>query len=185
MTLLKMVRDTVGFIFILTCYLFLVSSIFTTLFQGPEEEKYGSMSLSMRTMIDDMLANYETENIADSHNFSHAVLLIIHLVISCIFLLNYLIAILSSVFHSMKESGDFTYTATRYDYIEKYQVPQLDKCGYEELVLHPAPLNMFNVVLLPFVFSAKHMKSKADMFGARELDSSAPPQPSLLWFDPP
>ena len=52
------------------------------------------------------------------HNF----VLILHIFISNIFLLNYLVAILSTVFAEMRELGDFAYKSNRYQYIERYQI---------------------------------------------------------------
>ena len=51
---------------------------------------------------------------------THAILLILHIFISNIFLLNYLIAILSTVYEEMAELGDFAYKSNKYQYIERY-----------------------------------------------------------------
>lgn len=59
MTLIKMMYDTLGFVFIMVWYLLLAASVYTTLFQGADNESYGSMSLSLRTLFDTMLGNYE------------------------------------------------------------------------------------------------------------------------------
>ena len=151
MTLLKMMNDTISFLFIIICYLLLMSTVFTTIYQGIDEQRYGSMSTTFRTLFDDMLANYEREPVDDS-NILHSCLHITHIISSNVFLLNYLIAILSTVFSYMEEEGDFMFKALQYMYVERYQIARLDKKGLEELVVYPAPLNIFSVVLIPFYF---------------------------------
>lgn len=121
------------------------------MFQGPAPELYGSLDLSMRTMFDYTLGEYEPQNLP-RNDYSHSVLKIIHLIVSNIFLLNYLIAILSTVYVVMKEIGDFKYKANRYAYIEKFQVPFLDTNGYEEFVIYPSPINLLTIGLIPFMF---------------------------------
>lgn len=149
MTLIEMLKDTISFMFIMCCYLLLAATIFTTLFQGPAPEKYGSMSLCFRTIFDYTLGEYENDEIA-YNNDSHSYLMMIHIVISNIFLLNYLIAILSTVYVTMKFLGDFLYKANLYSYIEKYQLARLDDRGLTEYVINPAPLNLLTLFLIPF-----------------------------------
>jgi hypothetical protein len=159
MTLLEMLKDTVSFMFIMLCYLLLVATIFTTLFQGPAPEKYGSMSLCFRTMFDYTLGEYENEEI-EYNNDSHSYLMMLHIVISNIFLLNYLIAILSTVYETMRFLGDFLYKANKYSYIEKYQLARLDERGLTEYVINPAPINLLTLFLIPFT-----IQPRAPMFG--------------------
>lgn len=150
MTLVRMIQDTVSFMFIVCCFLLISSSIFTTLFQGAAPEMYGSMTLSLRTLFDAMLGNYNQIEVK-AFELSHSVLLICHLLVANIFLLNYLIAILSTVYELMMEKGDFAYKTNRYQYIEKYSIAMRDKWGYEELVIYPPPLNYLTIFVLPFI----------------------------------
>jgi hypothetical protein len=71
-----------------------------------------------------------------------------HVFMSNIFLLNYFVAILSTVFALMNELGEFQYRSNMYQYIEKYSVPMLDPDGFKELVIHPPPLNFFTAPLV-------------------------------------
>ena len=73
--------------------------------------------------------------------YLHVVVILIHILISNIYLLNYLIAILSTVYEEMAELGDFAYKSSKYQYIERYQIAMEDEWGYEELVVHPPPIN--------------------------------------------
>ena len=87
-----------------------------------------------------------------------------HVFLSNIFLLNYLIAILSTVYHYMVTKGDFNYKRSKYQFIEKYSIPLQEKWGYQELVVHPAPLNAFTVFLIPFTIRKQMMRSMANLF---------------------
>ena len=42
--------------------------------------------------------------------------------ISSVFLLNYLVAILSTVYEEMMEMGDFAFKCNKYKYIERYNI---------------------------------------------------------------
>jgi uncharacterized membrane protein len=96
--------------FICLCFLLISASVFTTLFQGAAAHKYGTLLISMQTLFDVMLANYEPVTF-ETHNTTHQYALMVHLVISNVFLLNFLIAILSSVYEVMREVGDYAYKA--------------------------------------------------------------------------
>lgn len=158
-----MFTDTISFVILMACYLLLVASIFTTLFQGVAPDNYGSMALSLRTMFDTMLGNYGAIDMTGKEQL-HFWLRMIHIVLSNIFLLNYLIAILSSAYEYMKDFGEFDFKANRYKYVEKYQKAFLDPHGYAELVVHPPPLNVMNMPILPFAFVPDSFPSKAEVF---------------------
>lgn len=74
---------------------------------------YGGMVISLRTLFDAMLGNYTLVDLGN-YNTSHSILLIVHLIASNIFLLNYLIAILATVYEIMMEIGDFSYKSNKY-----------------------------------------------------------------------
>ena len=158
LTLLKMLKEIISFCFILLCYTLFISSVFTTLFGGLAPDSYGSMTISMRTMFDLMLANYNHQDLGKSDT-SHSILLIFHLVVSNVFLLNFLIAILSSVYEIMIKVGDFDFKANMYSYIEKYQIAMIDNQGYDEFVIHPSPINLSTLTLVPFYFRSSNQRN--------------------------
>ena len=84
--------------------------------------------------------------------------------VSHIFLLNFLIAILSTVYNIMMEGGEFEYKKNKYLFIEKYSVAMLNKWGYSELVMYPPPANFPMFFLLPFTFSKELMLSASKHF---------------------
>ena len=163
LTLLRMLYDTLGFIFILCCYMVLAATIFTTLFQSTLPEYYGELSLSLRTLFDAFIGYYVyTEQ--SNYEMSNSICTMIHVFISNIFLLNYLVAILATVYDYMQDEGEFEYKSNKYEYIEKYSIPILDKHGYSEIILHPPPLNVFALCIVPCVIKKSLMRRGADCF---------------------
>ena len=96
---------------------------------------------------------------------AHIIFTILHLFLSKILLINYIIALLMTVYNSMLEKGDFAYKSNRYEYIERYQLALRDGWGYSELVTTPAPLNIFMVFIIPWVFNRPSFKKAADIVG--------------------
>lgn len=121
------------------------------------------MSDSLKSLFDIMLANYEPETL-ETANTSHSYCLMGHLILSNIFLLNYLIAILSTVYDLMREGGDYAYKANRYEYIDKYQQALESKYGYDELVVTPTPLNALTAILAVVVGKKNTMKRAAEIY---------------------
>lgn len=60
----------------------------------------------------------------------HTFYMFIHLYIANVFLLNYLVAILATVYGDSMESGRFAYNKCKYAFIERYMVAFDDKKGY-------------------------------------------------------
>ena len=69
-----------------------------------------------------MLGNYNFGNLSSDNPKEnlHDLVLTLHILISNIFLLNYLIAILSTVYEEMAELGDFAFKSSKYQYIERF-----------------------------------------------------------------
>lgn len=95
---------------------------------------------------------------------SNSILTMIHVFLGNIFLLNYLVAILSTVYEIMKDQGEFSYKSNKYQFIEKYSIAMLDPNGYSELVIHPPPINVFVLFILPCIFRKSWMKKGAECF---------------------
>ena len=95
---------------------------------------------------------------------SNSILTVLHVFISNVFLMNYLVAILATVYEIMMDGGEFAYKSCKYQFIEKYSIAILDKNGYSELILHPPPINLFSLILWPFVIKASVMKKASDCF---------------------
>jgi hypothetical protein len=162
-TLIKMIADAVSFILIVSSYLLLMASIFTMLFSSVMPDEYGSMVMSLRTLFDGMLGSYNyTED--EAYLISNSILTMVHVFLSNIFLLNFLVAILSTVYEIMMEHGEFSFKSNKYQFIEKYSLPLMDPHGYAEIVIHPTPINAFALVIIPFAFRRHLMKKAAEIF---------------------
>jgi Ion transport protein len=162
-TLMRMIKDAISFILIVSSYLVLMSTVFTTLFQSAMPEKYPDISTSLRSLYDAMLGAYEyTDN--ESHLISDSILTMIHTFLANVFLLNFLVAILSTVYEVMMEHGEFSYKSNKYEFIEKYSIAMLDTNGYAELVIHPPPINIFSIFIIPCIVRRSLMKKAAECF---------------------
>ena len=67
-------------------------------------------------------------------------------------MLNYLVAILATVYENQMELGEFAYKCNKYWYIERYMIAFQDEWGYTELIVHAPPFNVAQILLLPSVF---------------------------------
>lgn len=114
-----------------------MASVFTTLYQDYNEDKYGDLSKSFQTLFDTAMAAYDYDGMG-SRNLSHSILLIFVAFLTNILLLNFVIAILSTTYENMKESGIFKYKTNLFKYCEKYLIAFNSE--YSELILQPAPL---------------------------------------------
>ena len=78
-----------------------------------------------------------------NYNTSHSILTIVHVIISNIFLMNYLVAILTTVYEIMIKNGDFYSIEYQYIFITKYLKALEENNGYEAFIIYPPPLNFF------------------------------------------
>lgn len=154
-TALKMLLSMFTFIALTISYIIVMVPIFQILFQE-DTISYISFIVTARTLFDAMLGSYGFSVVGQDEYF-HVCVLVVHILISNIFLLNYLIAILSTVYEEMAELGDFAYKSSKYQYIERYQIPMQDQWGYEELVVHPPPINYLTGLLTFCIFKANMM----------------------------
>jgi len=65
-------------------------------------------------MFDAMQGAYDLDAIEERYHTHHIFLMWLHIYIANIFLLNYLVAILSTVYEEMLETGDFSYKVKKY-----------------------------------------------------------------------
>lgn len=113
--------------------------------------------MSLRTLFDAFISEYfYTED--SRYYISYEILMVMHIFVCHIFLFNYLVAILSTVFTMMAEASEFSYRCDKYEFIEKYSIPMLDEDGYKELVIHPPPFNFMTIPILFAAFSRKSMR---------------------------
>jgi len=158
-----MIKETMAFMVVVICYMMFQAITFMLLFKEYSMDTYFDLPLSLRSMIDFMNGNYNRTTDYGREEDLHIFLSIFHLFMSKILLINYIIAMLMTVYNGMREKGDFAYKSNRYEYIERYQTALSDGWGYSELVTNPAPLNMVMVVVLPWIFNKPMFKKVADI----------------------
>ena len=118
-------------------------------------DKYGGLAITVRTLFDAAIGQYDYDGMG-GRNVSHSILMIFHVFFSNILLMNYLIAILSTTYENMKETGIFKYKVNLYQYCERFMIAFSDS-SYGEIVLHPPPLSYISILMLPFLVCQKLM----------------------------
>lgn len=101
LTLVAMIDDTLGFMFIVSCFILIMASLFTTLYQDTEPDMYGGLGVTIRTLFDAALGEFENEFDMGDRQISHALLYSFHIFMSNVLMMNYLIAILSTTYENM------------------------------------------------------------------------------------
>lgn len=119
LTLIAMIADTLSFLFIVCCFILIMASVFTTLYQDTNPDKYGGLTPTIKTLFNDAMGVFDYDGM-EGREISHSVLTIFTVFFSNILLLNYLVAILSTTYDNMKESGIFRYKVNLYQYCERF-----------------------------------------------------------------
>ena len=156
-----MITDTLAFIAIFGWFLCIMASVFTTLYQDYNSDKYGSLAVSFRSLFDTAMAVYDYNNMG-TRELSHSILLVFVAFMSNILLLNFVIAILSTTYENMKESGIFKYRTNLFRYCDRYLISFGSPLC--ELILQPAPLCYLSVPLVIFIWWEKAMKKAGKYF---------------------
>ncbi len=78
-------------------------------------------------------------------------------------MLNYLIAILSTTYENMKQSGIFKYKVNLFLYSERFMISFNDP-HYGQMVQHPPPFTYLNIVLIPFIVSRRFFEKVSVWF---------------------
>lgn len=163
LTLVAMIGDTLSFLFLVCCFILITASVFTTLYQEAAPEKFNTLTLTIRTLYDAALGNYDYE-MTEEREISYTVLLVSYVFFSNIMLLNFLIAILSTTYEMMQQDGVFRYKVNLYTYCQKFIIPFQDRI-YGELLLHPPPLTYSAIVfILPTFCSNRGMENMSYLF---------------------
>jgi len=115
LTLVYMILDTIAFILLLCLWLFIMSIIFTTLFQGTEGLLYEDVWSTFKILWNAMLGTYLNQGIDIELYWIHVAFTHFYVYMSNILLLNYLIAIMSTTYESLLESGSFMFKVNLYN----------------------------------------------------------------------
>lgn len=112
MTLASMVSSMGTFLLMIACYLVMISPLYFYIL-GTETILADNAFYLFRMLIDNVYGTYFL--LADtSYAFYFQILTALNVMIANVFLLNYLIAILSTVYAEREEQGDFAYKQNKY-----------------------------------------------------------------------
>ena len=120
LTFFSMVIDTLPFMFLVISYLIIATAIFTTLFQDLNSI-YMDFTSTIRTLFDGLMGGYTYKGFGEKE-WIHMLMIWLHIFMSNILLLNYLIAILSQSYCEMLDKGKFLFKIYLYKYCERYKV---------------------------------------------------------------
>ncbi|CDW78613.1 UNKNOWN [Stylonychia lemnae] len=162
LTIWEMLADTLSFIFIVVCYFVITASVFTTLYQDLNPDKFGGLAISLRTLYDSAMAVYDYKGMG-SQEVSFSIIQIIHIFFANILLMNFLIAILSYTYENMQQISVFKYKVNLYKYCERYLIA-FENDSFGEIVLHSPPTNYFVLFILPFMVNRNLMKRVSKIF---------------------
>jgi hypothetical protein len=73
-------------------------------------------------LFNGLLGTYTTIGIGELLYWAHVAMTVMYIYMSNILLLNYLIAIMSTTYEVMMESGSFMYKVNLYNYCERYLI---------------------------------------------------------------
>jgi hypothetical protein len=113
MTIVAMMGSASNFMFILIMYMVVMMMFAIGMFQE-SSIMYSDPFYAFRTMFDGMMGGYSFGSITPKYQTAHEIFTIIHIFIANIFLLNYLVAILGSVYEDSIEIGDFLFKSNKY-----------------------------------------------------------------------
>ena len=118
---------------------------------------YYNMFTSMRQIFDTMIGPFYDGVHPDRNNLFILSVVIIVMVNKRV-LANFIVAILEATYRRMETQGNFSFQCNQYQFIERYSVAFMNEWGYSELVIHPAPINVFTMIMAPAVFREGTMK---------------------------
>lgn len=148
LTLYEMLADTLSFMFIVLCYMLIVGSVVTTLYQDVNPTKLGGMALTLKVLYDGGMAVFDYKGMG-SDEFQFSIIQIAHVYFANILLFNFLIAILSFTYDTMQQISVFKYKVNVYRYAERYLIG-FEEEKYSELVIHAPPVTILITAVLPF-----------------------------------
>ena len=90
-----------------------MSTIFTILFASPDEDEYGSLSLTFLSLFTSFVGSYGYIS-EPNYVISGSLLVMFHRFASNVFLFNFLISILSAVYELMLDLGEFEFKKCKY-----------------------------------------------------------------------
>ena len=156
-TFRKMVESSIFFNFIILGLLLFFAVILYDLYSWQDRNRFRTFLFTVRTLFDGLTGNYSISTYVYNQLF-YMFIFSLFILMSNVVILNYLVAIISLEYQRNIPKGKFGFLWFKYQYIEKYSLPLKDKWGYQELIIHPFPLNILCIPVLFFVFNKQLMK---------------------------
>ncbi|CDW88899.1 UNKNOWN [Stylonychia lemnae] len=146
-TLYQMIIDTMSFTAMIILVLIISATAFTTRFSEVSEH-FETIWSSIRYLFDCMVSNYQFEDYGIFQR-SFSVFIMIFLFITNIFLLNFLVAIIDSIYQFMLKAGEFQAKKYRfYFYTSKKQGFDYSPDDLDNMIMHPPPFNALSIILI-------------------------------------
>ena len=119
LTFINMIIDTLPFLFLLTAFMLLMTSVAATLFQDVNPAGFGSFLQSFFTLKDSVIAGTTYSGFAEKEKI-FSVFAQLTTLFGNVLMLNYLVAILSKTYENMLEYGSFLYKVKKFQYCQRY-----------------------------------------------------------------
>jgi hypothetical protein len=113
-----MVSSMGTFILMIACYLMMISPLYIYFMQAETVISENQFFL-FRWLVDNVYGTYFFID-ESPYQLFFRIITVVNVIIANVFLLNYLIAILSTIYAEREEQGDFAYKQNKYQYIERY-----------------------------------------------------------------
>lgn len=95
-TFIRMLKEAFPFIIIIACYMILMTTVFSTLFNSanPDEvDEYSTVGKTLITLLHYMVAKFEDKDMGNFQT-SYTLLYMFHVIISNVFMVNFIAAII-------------------------------------------------------------------------------------------
>ena len=167
-TLVLMIKSTLNFLIIISGYLLITTTLFYFIFYSTEDSNadprnFNTFTLTLNFLFDAMVSNFNHPNFSLNNDYDiiNRVLLIIHIFISNVLLLNYLVAVLMVVFNYVMiepAEKEFNLRNSVYYFSRRYDAAMHDEY-YGNLILIQPPLNFLLIFSLPLFWFKDLLKS--------------------------
>ena len=162
MTLADMVSSMMTFILMIAFYFVMVSPFYEQIFQTETIQAENSFFI-YRGMVDNLFGVFFFIE-KPTYKYLWQFFILLNVLLANVFLLNYLVAILSTTYGQSEEQGDFAYKQNKYKYIERFSNAMKDENGYSELVVLPPPVNFLIILLMPAMIKKQNMQRSSATF---------------------
>jgi hypothetical protein len=153
-TLVYMIYETFYFLIIFLCYLLIMTTVFYMIFGGVNYNDLKNIGLALNWIYDATMGSISHPSDLGIYDLVHRFFLALHVLASNLILLNYLVAILSTVYNLLNQEENKRLFACRsfiYYYSKRLSNAMIDM-KYGDYILIMPPFNPLLLFSLVFVF---------------------------------